>query len=305
MLKQFFILALFVSLSLSYKLNPSFMQNDLSSINVTNLPDSSIIEQVNNTDADANDLQSNLNSTSDDTNSTVVFLQRDIYTDDISNIDANIDANSTSDDTNSTASFIQRVIDVNETIRSGVNTTTNDTSASFLQQDSDDSSDANDSNDSSDANDSSNTNDTTDVTSSLPDPATDDENTRMNSQCIRRGCKCLNVNDSSTTGVCSSTESLCYDNAKCMMLDTGECGWLQTDELTTCIAQPKKCIRAGCNKELCVEEGVTDMVSQCIWKPYFQCYNYAKCTRNNQGQCEWQKTLKFNNCYFKWFNPRY
>lgn len=56
----------------------------------------------------------------------------------------------------------------------------------------------------------------------------------------------------------------------------------------------KGCFVGGCSSELCSESN--DMVSTCIWKEEFACYQNATCERQPTGKCGWTKTPELNAC---------
>lgn len=56
----------------------------------------------------------------------------------------------------------------------------------------------------------------------------------------------------------------------------------------------KGCFVGGCSNELCSESD--DMVSTCIWREEFACYQNATCERQPTGKCGWTKTPELNAC---------
>lgn len=56
----------------------------------------------------------------------------------------------------------------------------------------------------------------------------------------------------------------------------------------------KRCFVGGCSSELCSESN--EMVSTCIWKEEFACYQNATCERQSTGKCGWTKTPELNAC---------
>ena len=58
--------------------------------------------------------------------------------------------------------------------------------------------------------------------------------------------------------------------------------------------EPKgHCFATGCSNEICADE---DIMSICVWKPEYICYQDAICARNEEGVCAWQKTPKLLDC---------
>ncbi len=58
-----------------------------------------------------------------------------------------------------------------------------------------------------------------------------------------------------------------------------------------------ECRPSGCSGEVCSDE---DMVSTCIYKPEFACYQKATCGKNKTtGKCEWEQTTELKNCVAK------
>ncbi|KND00954.1 uncharacterized protein SPPG_04054 [Spizellomyces punctatus DAOM BR117] len=60
---------------------------------------------------------------------------------------------------------------------------------------------------------------------------------------------------------------------------------------------PPICRRAGCNGELCVVNSRDAVLSPCVWKPEFACYNSATCGYNATARaCGWQNTVSLRTC---------
>src|SRR3989338_1175550 len=58
-------------------------------------------------------------------------------------------------------------------------------------------------------------------------------------------------------------------------------------------AQPT-CFVGGCSNEICsAEQGV---VSTCIYKEEYACYQAAACERQSDGQCGWTQTVELTSC---------
>ena len=75
---------------------------------------------------------------------------------------------------------------------------------------------------------------------------------------------------------------------KCMMGESGQCGW----EITEC---KKTCTKGGCSGTLCIEEG-EDVVTTCEWRPEYACYQNATCERQSDGACGWTQTQELQAC---------
>ncbi|TPX72361.1 hypothetical protein SpCBS45565_g00591 [Spizellomyces sp. 'palustris'] len=60
---------------------------------------------------------------------------------------------------------------------------------------------------------------------------------------------------------------------------------------------PPICRRAGCNGELCVVNSRDAVLSPCVWKPEFACYNSGTCGYNATARgCGWQNTVSLRTC---------
>jgi eight-cysteine-cluster-containing protein len=55
------------------------------------------------------------------------------------------------------------------------------------------------------------------------------------------------------------------------------------------------CMRTGCSAQLCAAEGESVM-STCIWKDEYACYQSAKCEKQKDGNCGWTQTDELNAC---------
>lgn len=56
----------------------------------------------------------------------------------------------------------------------------------------------------------------------------------------------------------------------------------------------KECFVGGCSNEICSERN--DVVSTCIWREEFACYQKAVCERQTSGSCGWTKSPELNAC---------
>jgi hypothetical protein len=55
-----------------------------------------------------------------------------------------------------------------------------------------------------------------------------------------------------------------------------------------------KCYVGGCSSEVCSDR--PDVVSTCIYRPDYGCYQKAKCERQTDGKCGWTKTEELKVC---------
>lgn len=53
------------------------------------------------------------------------------------------------------------------------------------------------------------------------------------------------------------------------------------------------CIIGGCNSEICADE---EMMSPCIYKDEFSCYQNLTCKKLDDGECGWEETDEFRQC---------
>lgn len=53
------------------------------------------------------------------------------------------------------------------------------------------------------------------------------------------------------------------------------------------------CVISGCSNEICADKG---MISSCEYKPEYQCYRSATCSRNNNGNCGWEMDKELKSC---------
>jgi eight-cysteine-cluster-containing protein len=63
----------------------------------------------------------------------------------------------------------------------------------------------------------------------------------------------------------------------------------------TPVVVPQDCQRGGCSGELCVPYG-TGVDSDCMWQPWYLCYDLARCERTPDGTCGWMGSTQFYNC---------
>lgn len=70
------------------------------------------------------------------------------------------------------------------------------------------------------------------------------------------------------------------------------------DNVTPSISYSKKCVKAGCSSQLCVDEKDGDIMSTCEWKEEYACYGkpYAKCEVQDNGKCGWTESEELISC---------
>ena len=56
----------------------------------------------------------------------------------------------------------------------------------------------------------------------------------------------------------------------------------------------KRCYIGGCSGQVCSDRN--DIVTTCIWKPEYACYEDATCERQANGQCGWTQTEELQQC---------
>jgi len=61
------------------------------------------------------------------------------------------------------------------------------------------------------------------------------------------------------------------------------------------IATATDCVRGGCSGEICTDKQ-SQVVSICIWKEEFACYQTAICERQPDGKCGWRQTPELKEC---------
>ncbi len=54
------------------------------------------------------------------------------------------------------------------------------------------------------------------------------------------------------------------------------------------------CFVGGCSGEVCSED--PDVVSNCMYRPQYQCYKTATCERQTTGVCGWTQTEELKSC---------
>lgn len=57
--------------------------------------------------------------------------------------------------------------------------------------------------------------------------------------------------------------------------------------------QPKRCFKTGCSSEVCADR---DVVTACIFRPEFACYQKAMCERQRNGECGFTQTAELTAC---------
>ena len=64
-----------------------------------------------------------------------------------------------------------------------------------------------------------------------------------------------------------------------------------------CAPVAAPCYVGGCSGQLCSDQ--EGLVSTCIWKEEFACYDTATCERQTDGQCGWTQTDALAACIDK------
>jgi len=72
-------------------------------------------------------------------------------------------------------------------------------------------------------------------------------------------------------------------------------------DLTVTVAEPQlppaqgtgDCRPTGCSGQICASE---DMVSDCMYRPEYACYDGATCERQPGGECGWTQTETLTAC---------
>jgi len=87
----------------------------------------------------------------------------------------------------------------------------------------------------------------------------------------------------------------CFGQGSCLSV-AGQC--LASWSCTSCLPAipPTKCVRAGCQRELCVAQG-TPKSPECDSPSYqLACYEKAICDVDENGSCGWRFTDEYNKC---------
>lgn len=53
------------------------------------------------------------------------------------------------------------------------------------------------------------------------------------------------------------------------------------------------CVVTGCSSEVCSDQ---EVMTTCVYKEEYVCYEYAKCERQPGGDCGWTKTDEYSEC---------
>lgn len=72
--------------------------------------------------------------------------------------------------------------------------------------------------------------------------------------------------------------------------------------VTSTIATPvptttKSCRPSGCSSQVCSEE---DVVTDCMYREEYICYQKAKCERQPDGKCGWSETTELKACLLQY-----
>ncbi len=118
--------------------------------------------------------------------------------------------------------------------------------------------------------------------------------------CKTTGCSGQLCSDKDITTTCEyKPEYACYGSATCTRLNSGQCGWVQTPELQSCIEKArnpdtsKPCKVTGCSSQLCSDQ---ELMSTSEYRAEYACYHNATCTRQNNGHCGWTQTTALTSC---------
>ena len=56
------------------------------------------------------------------------------------------------------------------------------------------------------------------------------------------------------------------------------------------------CRISGCSSQLCVDEEEEETTTTCEYREEYMCYKYARCEKQDDGQCGWSATNRFDTC---------
>ncbi len=59
----------------------------------------------------------------------------------------------------------------------------------------------------------------------------------------------------------------------------------------------KKCKITGCSSQICSDE---DVVTDCLYREEYSCYQKAKCEIQNNGKCGWTETSDIKACLLQY-----
>lgn len=121
--------------------------------------------------------------------------------------------------------------------------------------------------------------------------------------CVRTGCSGQVCADDHVGTTCEwRPEYACYNDAVCERQADGACGWTDTEELTACLGddagtpEPEPiddCFRTGCSGQVCSDQ---DVITDCMYRPEYACYEAASCERQSNGACGWTPTPELETC---------
>lgn len=78
-----------------------------------------------------------------------------------------------------------------------------------------------------------------------------------------------------------------------LVLAVGACGG-EARRTSTGAVEVGGCHIGGCSGELCSDRD--DLVSACMWKPEYACYQTATCEPQEDGRCGWTQTQQLTAC---------
>ncbi len=57
------------------------------------------------------------------------------------------------------------------------------------------------------------------------------------------------------------------------------------------------CVTGGCSGELCVDSSISgDLMTTCVFRPEYACYQFSRCERQADGKCGWTETEEYYQC---------
>ncbi len=66
-----------------------------------------------------------------------------------------------------------------------------------------------------------------------------------------------------------------------------------TTSVSSVTSSPKTCKITGCSSQVCADE---DVVTDCMYREEYVCYQKAKCEVQNDGKCGWTLTSEIQAC---------
>lgn len=78
-------------------------------------------------------------------------------------------------------------------------------------------------------------------------------------------------------------------------LGLGACGGSKPSQQQSTPPGSSACIKSGCSGTVCAEPG-KEVITNCLYKPEYGCYTYARCERQANGACGWTQTAELTAC---------